>query len=399
MIDAANSRRLIPRPMVPIGHIFACSLAESAGRLGYDQDCMDISQLQMHWNRFGKDDPLWAILTDPGKKGGRWDPDQFFALGHKSVILAIERLHALGYVPSRGKALDFGCGVGRLTQALCAHFDEVLGLDIAPSMIGHAERLNRFAGKCAYRLNDTVELSGVESASVDFVLSILTLQHMRPEYSTSYIREFFRVLKPGGTAIFTLPCLAAPPRDATPLPAGTYLAEVDAEGLPGRVAAGSLLTLKLSVVNKGDHPWPGGFGAASQICVGNHWLDSAAAPVKWDDSRVRLARWVAPGDSAWTAFQVHAPREPGSYLLEFDMVHEHVCWFAERGSPTCRLPVEVSGEPAGREPEPVMEMHGRNPREVLAIIDDAGGALIELSQDDSTAPPWLSYRYCAMKRW
>ena len=38
----------------------------------------------------------------------------------------------------KGKALDFGCGVGRLSQALADYFDRVVGADVSPTMIGLA---------------------------------------------------------------------------------------------------------------------------------------------------------------------------------------------------------------------------------------------------------------------
>ncbi len=48
------------------------------------------------------------------------------------------------------RALDFGCGVGRLTQALARHFNIVDGVDIAPSMIELANQFNRSGGRCRY---------------------------------------------------------------------------------------------------------------------------------------------------------------------------------------------------------------------------------------------------------
>ena len=39
----------------------------------------------------------------------------------------------------------------------------------------------------------------------DFVYSSLVLQHMKPEYSQNYIKEFLRILAPGGLVYFQLP--------------------------------------------------------------------------------------------------------------------------------------------------------------------------------------------------
>ena len=42
--------------------------------------------------------------------------------------------------------------------------------------------------------------------SFDFIYSYVVLQHMRPDYALSYLREFVRVLAPGGVMAFQLPC-------------------------------------------------------------------------------------------------------------------------------------------------------------------------------------------------
>jgi SAM-dependent methyltransferase len=101
--------------------------------------------------------------------------------------------------------LDFGCGVGRLSQALGARFDAVVGVDVAPSMIDLADRYNQMPEKVSYRLNDRPDLSMFASGSFDLVFSSITLQHMEPALSRQYIAEFVRVLSPSGVAIFDLP--------------------------------------------------------------------------------------------------------------------------------------------------------------------------------------------------
>ncbi|WP_373288585.1 class I SAM-dependent methyltransferase [Brucella endophytica] len=40
---------------------------------------------------------------------------------------------------SNERCLDFGCGVGRVTQALATKFHKAIGIDISPTMIAKAE--------------------------------------------------------------------------------------------------------------------------------------------------------------------------------------------------------------------------------------------------------------------
>lgn len=103
------------------------------------------------------------------------------------------------------KALDFGCGVGRLTQALAIYFEEVYGIDIAPSMIKLAKEYNRYDNKCKFYLNTTDDLKIFPKNSFNFIYSNITLQHIKPLYTKRYLKEFIRVLKPHGLLIFQLP--------------------------------------------------------------------------------------------------------------------------------------------------------------------------------------------------
>lgn len=166
---------------------------------------MDIKELQRNWDELGKTDPLWAILTFPHKKGNKWQVDEFFKTGVEEIKTVMKCAEGLDINFQRRKALDFGCGVGRLTQPLCEYFDEVYGVDIAPSMIELAKKYNRHGDKCRYYLNEAGDLKLFSSNSFDFIYTNITLQHMEPRYSKNYIREFLRILAPHGLLIFQLP--------------------------------------------------------------------------------------------------------------------------------------------------------------------------------------------------
>ena len=163
---------------------------------------MSLGELQQDWTRLGAEDPLWAVYVAPGTRGGKWDVEAFFALGRREVDTAIGALESLGLAPERRRALDFGCGVGRLSQALAAHLDEVIGVDLAPSMLAKARELDRSAGRVRFVLNQEPDLALVPTGTVDIVYSSLVLQHLPPDLARTYLREFVRVLTPGGVAIF-----------------------------------------------------------------------------------------------------------------------------------------------------------------------------------------------------
>src|SRR5258708_1636634 len=99
-----------------------------------------LSRLQKSWECFAQIDPLWAICADPAMRGNQWTEKEFFDTGRREIGRVLEYLQTLELVPAKSQiALDFGCGVGRLTSALSAHFDQCWGLDISPTMIERAK--------------------------------------------------------------------------------------------------------------------------------------------------------------------------------------------------------------------------------------------------------------------
>ncbi len=133
---------------------------------------MRLSGLRRHWNEFGRSDPLWAILTAPDKKGNRWSVDEFLQTGRDEIAALITYLDARGLTGARTRALDFGCGAGRLTHALADHFDQVIGVDIAPSMIDVARRLHAAVPGVEFRVNASSRLESVASGSIDLVYTL-----------------------------------------------------------------------------------------------------------------------------------------------------------------------------------------------------------------------------------
>jgi SAM-dependent methyltransferase len=175
---------------------------------------MELKELQRNWDVLGKEDPFWAILTARDKKDNKWDLGEFFASGDREITDLMRYLSGVGVECARDRALDFGCGVGRLTQPLATYFTKVIGIDIAPSMIAQAQALDR-EDRCQFILNERADLSLFTDGEFDFIYCNIVLQHMRPVYSTAYIREFCRVLALGGVAVFQLPSkchLATEPR-------------------------------------------------------------------------------------------------------------------------------------------------------------------------------------------
>jgi len=166
---------------------------------------MTLKDVQKTYEKYGKEDPLYAVLSRKDAKDNNWDVDEFFAAGRAEITEAMSHLSKLGVNVNKGRAMDFGCGVGRLTQALCEEFERAVGIDISYSMVESAEKHNKFGDRCQYLVNTTDDLAQLEDAGFDFVYSNISLQHSPPEASSKYIAEFFRILRPAGVALFQVP--------------------------------------------------------------------------------------------------------------------------------------------------------------------------------------------------
>jgi FkbM family methyltransferase len=162
----------------------------------------DLERLRHVWQTLGREDPLWAVLSQADKRGGRWDHAEFFETGRAEIDTQMHMLAARGLPAGRALALDFGCGAGRLSRALAAHFERVVGVDVSGSMIETARTLNADVPNVEFRENPSPRIESVADASVDLVYSNMTLQHIPAQLAAGYVDEFFRVLGPGGVAVF-----------------------------------------------------------------------------------------------------------------------------------------------------------------------------------------------------
>ncbi len=161
---------------------------------------------QRDWEDLGDLDPCWAILAFPERRYGRWDLDEFFRSGEQEIAGLAVDMQRLGYPARRERALDFGCGVGRLTRALATHFWHCYGLDVAAPMIAAARKLNATYPNCEFVLNDNPDLGMFPDGHFDLIYSVLVLQHLPTRAAIgAHLADFARVLAPGGLLVCQIP--------------------------------------------------------------------------------------------------------------------------------------------------------------------------------------------------
>jgi len=118
-----------------------------------------------------------------------------------------------------------------------------------------------------------------------------------------------------------------------------FVAHLELQEGPQTCPASSELTFRLRVENVGLARWTAAgetHNGKGAVLLGSHLLKADEEEVDWDFGRARLPRDLEQGETANFEFKVRAPETPGRYIVEFDMVAEHVTWFEDHGSGTLR---------------------------------------------------------------
>lgn len=135
-----------------------------------------------NWEQFGKDDPYFAVLTDDKfHQSNLTDKhlEEFFQSGFNYINFVLEKIRQnIDPNFTIKKALDFGCGVGRLVIPLANLAEEVTGVDVSDSMLNEAKK------NCEARaIKNVVHIKSDDNLSLikekyDFIHSIIVFQHI-----------------------------------------------------------------------------------------------------------------------------------------------------------------------------------------------------------------------------
>lgn len=158
-----------------------------------------------NWEKLGETDPYWAVLThEKYRKLQLTDEsrDDFFKSGYEYVDLVLRTIRERlvpDYSPTR--ALDFGCGVGRLVIPLSEAAESVIGADVSPAMLREARK------NCEARRITNVELVKSDddlssiSGTFDLVHSVLVFQHIPVKRGERIFRNLIGKTRSGGVCV------------------------------------------------------------------------------------------------------------------------------------------------------------------------------------------------------
>jgi hypothetical protein len=160
----------------------------------------------------------------------------------------------------------------------------------------------------------------------------------------------------------------------------------------GAPRAGMTAPARVVLENAGSASWRS--RGTRGVNLAYHWLDPLANPIVWDGTRTYLPPVVSPGERLELDVALVAPRPPGRYLLSFDLVEEYRFWFAEVGSATLDVPVDVAPRIAERRLAVVV--HGGEDAETRAalaaqeerLVTEDAVAVAHLAPGAAPAPDW-----------
>ena len=160
------------------------------------------------WESFGRVDPYYGVITlEPYRKKNLSEEAlrSFFASGERhveSLFESIRRRLDPEFAPRR--ALDFGCGVGRLTLPLARRSESVLGLDVSESMLQLARKHAESEGRSNVEFRRSDGLLGGVDGEFDFIHSYIVLQHIPGRRGERLFRELLTRLGNGGVGALHL---------------------------------------------------------------------------------------------------------------------------------------------------------------------------------------------------
>jgi SAM-dependent methyltransferase len=143
------------------------------------------------WREVGQSQPYWGVLSHPDFRAEAITPERveaFYSTGRPYIDNVARWLKdATGASPS-GRALDFGCGVGRLSEAMCAYAADVTGLDVSPGML---ELARARSSKVTY-------VGEMPDGPFDWINSFIVFQHIAPVQGLEILKDLLARLAPGG---------------------------------------------------------------------------------------------------------------------------------------------------------------------------------------------------------
>jgi SAM-dependent methyltransferase len=157
-----------------------------------DKNCLEA--IRRDWDARARENPRayinWPDVPD--------EEGAFFESGRIDYGRFVSPfLQRMNFGPKGKTALEIGCGIGRIARWMSQDFAQYVGVDVSPEMVRKASEYA--IPNATFQAVSGGELTGIQSASIDFVFSFAVFQHVPDKNAIlNYFSETARVLRPGG---------------------------------------------------------------------------------------------------------------------------------------------------------------------------------------------------------
>lgn len=170
---------------------------------------MIFNNTDKQWELWGQKDPYRGVLTEDKYNINKLDSetlDNFFDSGSKhiqDVFNYIKEHLDRDFAPKR--AIDFGCGVGRLMIPLTKLCQEVVGVDVSSSMLAKASEELQQRRIENFQLIESDDNLSLLNGKFDLIHSHIVFQHIPVKRGEQIISKLLDRLEDGGVGVIQVP--------------------------------------------------------------------------------------------------------------------------------------------------------------------------------------------------
>jgi len=150
---------------------------------------MELNNYKDTWNNRVTSLKSGAIAVD-----GSTDEETLISNGEWTA----EQMRVALDINTRDIVLELGCGVARIGKLLAPHCKKWIGVDISENMLKVAKERLQGMDNVDFHVLNRNDLSCIEDNSIDKVYSVAVFCHLDKEDLFNYLREIYRIVRPGG---------------------------------------------------------------------------------------------------------------------------------------------------------------------------------------------------------
>jgi trans-aconitate methyltransferase len=171
-----------------------------------------LEHIQQVWTRLGAEKPHWSVVSTSDYKPDKINETiaQFHQSGKSEVANFSRLLARVGIsIPKSAVALEYGCGVGRVTRWLASKFDRVVGVDVSANHLAEARKYLAAESVANVETVHVSRASEIEALpAFDVLYSKIVLQHNPPPIMARVLNVLCGKLRPQGVGVVQIPTYA-----------------------------------------------------------------------------------------------------------------------------------------------------------------------------------------------